>query len=801
VAEKQNSEERLIQRARITIRGAVQGVGFRPFVHRLAAELLLSGLVRNSPQGVAIEVEGEKPRLDEFLLRLEQEPPPRAFIQGLECSFLDPRGMTGFEIGESLGTGPVTALVLPDIATCDQCLADILDPADRRYRYPFTNCTNCGPRYTIIESLPYDRSRTTMASFEMCPACRREYEDPANRRFHAQPNACPACGPQLELWDPDGARLAREEDALAGAARSIRSGGIAAVKGLGGFQLMVDARSREAVERLRSLKMREEKPFALMFPDLASVRADCLVSPLEARLLGSPESPITLLERRSEEGTVAAGAVAPGNPHLGVMLPCTPLHHLLLGDLGFPVVATSGNLSDEPICIDEREALGRLQGIADRFLVHDRPIRRHADDSVARVILGREQILRRARGYAPLPVTLKNEGPCLLAVGGQLKNSVALSVGDSVFLSPHIGDLDTALSAEAFRGVSKAMPDLFQAHVEGCACDMHPDYFSTRFADESGLPVIEVQHHHAHVLSCMAENDLDGPVLGISWDGTGYGPDGQIWGGEFLLCRDGGFTRFAAFRPFHLPGGEAAVREPRRSALGVLWALYGESLVEKSGLPPLASFREQDLVLLLDLLRKGVRVPLTTSAGRLFDAAASLAGIRQLLRHEGQAAMELEFSLDHSVTDAYPFTVVEGAAERSGPWAPLWVVDWKPMMDALVRDVEAHAAPGTVSARFHNALADTMVTTALRSGVDKVLLTGGCFQNRELTELAVSRLERAGLRPYWHQRVPPNDGGIALGQAVAAAGAWPGRSGDGVRANVGVSPGNDPVPADPKRRN
>ncbi len=802
MAKNQDSEDRLIRRARVTIRGAVQGVGFRPFVHRLATELLLDGQVCNSPQGVTIEVEGEKARLDEFLLRLESEPPPRAFIQGLECSFLDPLGMSGFEIRESRGEGPVTALVLPDIATCHECLAEILDPANRRFRYPFTNCTNCGPRYTIIESLPYDRSRTTMASFEMCPECLEEYQDPANRRFHAQPNACPACGPTMELRDPDGTLRATEDGALEETAACIRSGGIAAVKGMGGFHLMADARSREAVERLRSRKNREEKPFALMFPDLESVRAVCLVSPLEVRLLSSPECPIVLLERRGGDGTLATEAIAPGNPQLGVMLPYTPLHYLLLRDLGFPVVATSGNLSDEPICIDGQEALHRLRGIADRFLVHDRPIRRQADDSVARVLMGREQILRRARGYAPLPVFLKTEGPCILAVGGQLKNTVALSVGNSVFLSPHIGDLDTVQSTEVFRNVSKAMPDLYQTRVEGYACDMHPDYYATRYAGKADAPVLAVQHHHAHVLSCMAENDLEGPVLGVAWDGTGYGPDGDVWGGEFLLCREGGFRRFAALRRFRLPGGEAAVREPRRSALGVLWELYGEVLVERSGLPPLESFRGGDLGLLLDLLRKGVRAPVTSSAGRLFDAAASLAGLRQQLRHEGQAAMELEFIADNSVSDAYPVTIEKNTpvAGRPAPWAPTWVVDWKPLMEALVCDVEAGVSPGIVSARFHNALADAVAAAALRSGVEKILLTGGCFQNRRLTELAVTRLERAGLRPYWHQRVPPNDGGIALGQAVAAAGSFRELNGPAEPASVEKPQWNDPVPVDTLRR-
>lgn len=772
MVEVHSSGKRLIRRARILVRGAVQGVGFRPFVHRLAGELRLPGWVCNSPQGVTIEVEGEKALLDRFLLCLQEESPPRAFIQGLECSLLDPQGFSEFEIRESRHQGPVTALVLPDIATCPQCLAEINDPADRRYRYPFTNCTNCGPRYTIIQSLPYDRPRTTMATFEMCSHCRREYEDPGDRRFHAQPNACPVCGPRLELRDPEGATRSGDDHALLKAADCLRSGGIVAVKGLGGFHLMVDARSAKAVQRLRSRKRRDEKPFALMFPDLDMVRSACTVSPLEERLLLSPEAPIVLLERREGEGLVAAEAVAPGNPCLGVLLPSTPLHHLLLGDLGFPVVATSGNLSDEPICIDETEAVHRLQGIADLFLVHNRPILRHADDSVARVVLGREQILRRARGYAPLPVMLKDDGPCLLAVGGQLKNSIALVVKDSAFLSPHIGDLGSAASVETFRSMTETMPDLFQARVEGFACDRHPDYHSTRYAAGTGAPVIEVQHHHAHVLACMAENQLEGPVLGISWDGTGYGPDGDIWGGEFLLCKDGGFRRFAALRPFRLAGAEAAVREPRRSALGVLWELFGEALVGKAGLASLAAFEAAELDLLVDLLRKAVSAPRTTSAGRLFDAAASLAGLRQQLRHEGQAAMELEYAFDGSATGAYPVSLTE--AEPGGRWAPSVMVDWKPMMAALVEDVEGGAGPGVISARFHNGLADAVAAVALRSGEKKVLLTGGCFQNRRLTELAVDRLEKAGLQPYWHQRVPPNDGGIALGQAVAAAALWPG---------------------------
>ena len=775
MAQTPDSEAGLIRRARITIRGAVQGVGFRPFVHRLAAELGLAGRVRNSPRGVAIEVEGDKTRLDEFLLRVERDRPPLAFIQGLECSFLDPRGISGFAIEASSAEGAATALVLPDIATCDDCLAEIFDPEDRRHRYPFTNCTNCGPRYTIIESLPYDRARTTMAGFEMCPACRREYEDPNHRRFHAQPNACPECGPRLSLLGAAGEPLADGDQALAGAADGIRSGGIAAVKGLGGFQLAADARSAAAVERLRERKRREAKPLALMFPSVDAVREVCELSPLEERLLASPEAPIVLLRRRPDQEVVAAEVVAPGNPHLGVMLPCTPLHHLLLRDLGFPVVATSGNITDEPICTDAEEALQRLRGIADCFLVHDRPIRRHADDSVARVVLGGEQILRRARGYAPLPVGEAGEGRTgLLAVGGHLKNSIALSTGAGIILGPHIGDLDTAPAAALFKRMTDELPGLFGARVEGLACDMHPDYHSTGHAAGTGLPCLEVQHHHAHVLAGMAENDLEGPVLGVTWDGTGWGPDGTIWGGEFLLCRDGGYQRFAALRRFRLPGGEAAVREPRRSALGVLHEQHGAALAGRHGLAPLADFDRADLALLLDLLGKGVNSPWTTSAGRLFDAAASLAGLRQRMRFEGQAAMELEYAFSDAETGAYPVTVAEGPAKTPArPWTPAWVVDWEPMFDALERDAADGLSAGVISARFHRGLAGAVADVAGRCGVKRVMLTGGCFQNRRLTELAAARLGEAGFRPYWHQRVPPNDGGIALGQAVAAVQAWP----------------------------
>ena len=746
-------------RIRLVIRGAVQGVGFRPFIYRLATELGLKGWVLNSAQGVFIEVEGPAETLQQFVRRVESDRPPRAFIQSLEQSILDPIGYTAFEIRHSEESGEKVALILPDIATCPDCLREIFDPADRRYRYPFTNCTNCGPRYSIIEALPYDRPNTTMKAFNMCPRCREEYENPADRRFHAQPNACPECGPHLELWDEQGTCLARYHEALLQAAEAIREGRIVAVKGLGGFHLIVDARNDAAIRRLRERKRREEKPFALMYPSLEQVIAHCEVNEAEERVLRSPESPIVLLRRR--EIKAVAPSVAPNNPYLGVMLPYTPLHHLLMHELGFPVVATSGNLSDEPICTDEREALHRLAGIADLFLVHNRPIARHVDDSVVRVLLGRELVLRRARGYAPLPVLVKQPLPPLLAVGAHLKNTVALSVGNQVFISQHIGDLETSQALEAFHRVITDVKELWEHQPQAVACDMHPDYLSTQTAYKMGIPVVPVQHHVAHILSCMAENELEPPVLGISWDGTGYGTDGTIWGGEFLLIHQAGWQRFAHLRPFRLPGGDRAIKEPRRSALGVLYERYGEQAFQTLR----GVFTEQELTALSQMLRRGINAPITTSAGRLFDAVACLVGLRQVVNYEGQAAMELEFRLHGVTTDeSYPFTVDHTSSDARV------LLDWRPMLPELLLDVAAGVPVGWISARFHNMLVEMMVAVAKRAGVECIALSGGCFQNAYLTERALQRLRAEGFRPYWHQRVPPNDGGIALGQIVGASG-------------------------------
>ncbi len=770
-----------MKRVRIAIRGAVQGVGFRPFVYRLATQLGLSGWVLNSTQGVLIEAEGEPDALQQLLLDLEREAPPHAFIQSFEFSFLDPIHLQGFEIRESADLGPAEVVVLPDIATCPQCVSEIFAPRNRRYRYPFTNCTHCGPRYSIIESLPYDRANTSMRGFPMCTACAREYEDVADRRFHAQPTACVDCGPHLELWDQDGGCLAKYDEALRRSERAIREGCIVAVKGLGGFHLMANARDGRAVARLRERKRREEKPLAVMYPNLADVRHDCYVSALEQRCLRSPECPIVLLQRRNL--AAVATEVAPGNPYLGVLLPYTPLHHLLLRGVGVPVVATSGNLSEEPICTDEQEALTRLGGIADFLLVHDRPIVRHVDDSIVRVMLGRELVLRRARGYAPLPQRLSRPQSTVLAVGAHLKNTVALSVGSNVFLSQHIGDLENAQAGQAFRHVIDSFRQLYRVQPEQIAADMHPDYFSTRFAWETGLPVVPIQHHFAHVVSCMAENELAGEVLGVAWDGTGYGPDGTVWGGEFLVTDGVSFRRAAALRRFRLPGGARAVREPRRSALGALYEIFGDGLFDHSGLATTRAFAAAELPILRKMLGRGINSPWTSSAGRLFDAIASIVGLRQRAGFEGQAAMDVEFAAEESLSaqDASGGTLALPLRRQSGPDGgppvsqndPETVVDWEPLLVELMRKLGDDVPVAVLAAEFHLALAAAIVAVARHTGQQRVVLSGGCFQNRLLTECAVRQLEAAGLRPYWHQRIPPNDGGIALGQAVAAGGLEP----------------------------
>ena len=757
-------------RVKLALRGAVQGVGFRPFVHRLATEMSLTGWVNNSPQGVFVEAESPQPVLEQFLRRLETEKPPRSSIQSLEATWLDAVGFKSFEIRASENGGAKTALVLPDIATCPDCLREISDPNDRRFRYPFTNCTHCGPRFSIIEALPYDRANTTMKKFAMCPACRAEYDNPQDRRFHAQPNACPVCGPHLELWNAAGEAIFGGTEALLAAANAIRHGKIVAAKSVGGFHLLADARNENTVRRLRERKHREEKPFALLFPSFESVTGICEVSPLEARLLRSPEAPIVLLRRLKSQISnlkfqIAEG-VAPNNPNLGVMLPSNPLHHLLLAELEFPIIATSGNLSDEPICTNELEALERLRGLADFFLVHDRPIVRHVDDSIIRVMLDREMVMRRARGYTPLPIRLESKvqnlkSKVVLAVGAHLKNSVALAVGENVFLSQHIGDLETEPAHQAFRSVIADFEKLYEAKAETVAADLHPDYLSTKIAHDSGKNVIGVQHHVAHVLSCIAENEIELPALGVAWDGTGYGTDGTVWGGEFFLVTPETVERVAHLRPFRLPGGDKAVKEPRRVALGLLFELYGEAAFEMNHLPPLREMPPVEMITLRGMLQRRFNSPWTSSVGRLFDAVASLVNLRQQMRFEGQPAMELEFARDEVVTDAhYPFPLV------AKPTAP--ILDWSLMIHSILADVNGGVPVAEISAKFHNSLAEAVVDIARRFGQPRVALSGGCFQNRYLLERVVTRLRAEEFQPYWHQRVPTNDGGIALGQVFAA---------------------------------
>lgn len=777
-------------RQRLVIQGAVQGVGFRPFVYRLATELGLAGSVCNSPEGAAVELEGLPARIEQFQARLQQELPRPAQILGLRSTPLPPAGDTAFLIRTSESAGRPRVSLLPDLATCSDCLEELFDPRNRRYRYPFTNCTRCGPRFTIVSSLPYDRANTSMERFTMCRRCRAEYEDPADRRFHAQPNACPDCGPRLELWDQGGHRLSDDDEAVQAAAAAIRRGEIVAVKGLGGFHLMAAASCEGAVRELRRRKRRETKPFALMAPSLEWVRTQCEVGPCEADLLQSYEAPILLLRRlRSNHATVAL-AVAPEHPYLGVMLPYTPLHHLLMRELNTPVVATSGNLSDEPICFDEHDTLVRLGGIADLFLVHDRPILRPVDDSVLQVVLGRPMLLRRSRGYVPLPLPLDGcteSAPArsMLAVGAHLKNTLALSIGAEVVMSQHIGDLEELRAFDSFQEAASTLQHLHGLQPELIACDLHPGYRSTQWAEAQRTPLVRVQHHYAHVLACMAEHRLVAPVLGIAWDGTGDGGDGTIWGGEFLAITPDSFERFAHLRRFRLPGGEKAVREPRRAALGVLSELWGDQLADahreplRQSVPTLQAVSSEELGILLSMVQGGLNAPLTTSAGRLFDAVASLLGLSQQAGYEGQAAAALQFAAEEaSAAGCYPFEVTPGG---EGP--PL-IVDWQPTINAILEAVCSRNSSKEIAARFHNTLVEMIVAVARRwRGLPRrlgslgmgdrrgtggtVVLTGGCFQNRLLLDSAVRRLREEQFQVYWPERVPPNDGGIALGQVVA----------------------------------
>jgi len=746
------------QRLRIAIQGVVQGVGFRPFIFKLATELKLAGWVLNSSQGVFIEVEGEKDTLKRFLLRVQSEKPAHSYFQSFEASYLDKVGYSDFEIRKSQDSGEKTVLVLPDIATCPECLAETLDPHNRRFNYPFTNCTLCGPRYSIIESLPYDRPNTSMKHFEMCPTCLSEYQNPLDRRFHAQPNCCPACGPVVSLWDSNGKELATGVSSFDRVTEGLKTGKIVALKGIGGFHLMANASDKEAIEKLRFRKRRSEKPLAVMMSSIDQVRQECAVDDFEARLLLSSESPIVLLDRNTQfQNSAIDSSVAPDNPTLGVLLPYSPLHHILMSRLDFPVVATSGNLSNEPICIDENEAINRLKGIADLFLVHNRPIVRSVDDSVVRIVKERELVYRRSRGYVPLPIQLKKSTPPALAVGAHQKNSVGFQIGQNAFISQHIGDLETEESYSAFLETISSFEKLFDVSPDCVICDEHPEYLSTKFAEELNIPSIKVQHHYAHVASCMAENQLEGNVLGISWDGTGFGKDETIWGGEFLHFNLDQVARILKFHSFCLPGATQAIKEPRRSALGVLYETFGDEIFEMDQLKTIQAYTKSELKLIRQMMKSGFNSPKTTSVGRLFDAVASITGIRQSVSFEGQGAMELEFQTnDLSGKDFYPFEIGE-------------VIDWRPMIRELVNDVCRGENLHKIATKFHNFLVEVILEVAERVQEPRVVLSGGCFQNKFLLERSIDRLTEKKFVPYWHQRVPPNDGGICLGQLYLKA--------------------------------
>ncbi len=753
----------MFERVKIEIRGTVQGVGFRPFIYKIANELLLKGFVQNSTSGVTIECEGPRETLEVFIDRIRLEKPKISFISNFEYSFLEPIGYEDFKIVNSRKETEINAFILPDISTCPDCLKEMFDPKDRRYLYPFINCTNCGPRYSIIEELPYDRCNTTMKHFKMCKICEEEYNNPLDRRYHAQPIACPECGPHIELWDKHGNLVTKYYEAIIETASKVMEGNIVAIKGIGGFQLIADACDDDVVKNLRKRKHRIEKPFALMFPDLITLKEVCLVNPAEERLLLSNESPIVLLKRKPTEKSQPSNLVAPDNPYLGVMLPYSPLHHLLMKELKIPIIATSGNISEEPMCVDEYEALERLGNIADYFLVHNRPIARYVDDSIARVIQGKVMIVRRARGYAPFPLEIKNQPEdiktkTVFAVGGYLKNTVAIKKGDNVFISQHIGDLSNEKSILAFQKTLEDFQQIYKSNSSFFVADAHPDYYSTQYAKSKSKHILTIQHHVAHAASCREENQVTGNALAVVWDGTGYGTDGTVWGGEFFICNEHSCIRIGHFRKFPLPGGEQAIREPRRSAFGMLWEIYGNSFSEVN-IPFIKFFNKDEIKLIYKMLEQKINCPFTSSVGRIFDSVASILNLRQKINFEGQAAMMLEFISDSNTEDFYNFDIIKNE---------IFVIDWEPILESVVNDLNNGSPKSIIAAKFHNTLVEIILTISkLFAEERKVLLSGGCFQNSYLLEKTIKKLEKHNFKVFWHQKIPTNDGGISYGQIAA----------------------------------
>ncbi len=730
----------------LRVSGIVQGVGFRPFVFRVATELGLRGGVWNESGAVVIDVEGGAEALDALTARLVAATPPRAMVERVEVEHAAPADLEPFRIRDSAPVRAGAVRVSADLATCPACLRELGDPGDRRFRYPFLNCTDCGPRYSIARSVPYDRPRTTMSAFTMCEPCASEYRDPASRRFHAQPNACPDCGPQVWVEGSD------RGNPIETVVSALRRGAIAAIKGLGGFHLACDARDRHAVASLRERKRRSDKPLAVMVADLAAAQAEAEVEPRAREALSSSRRPIVLLPQRDD--TTLTANVAPGLRQVGLFLPYTPLHQLLMGAFGGPLVMTSGNFTEEPIAATNSDALERLAAIADVFLLHDREIHMREDDSVVWVQLGKERVLRRSRGHVPEPIALGFDGPAVLAVGADLKNTLCLTDGAAAILSQHIGDLEAYETQLFFEEVRGNLERLFGIEPRLVAHDLHPGYHSTALAVKTGLPRVAVQHHHAHIASCLVDNGRRDRVIGIAWDGTGYGTDSTIWGGEILLADLGHCDRVGRIRPVAMPGGDSAVREPWRMAVSHL--LASGLTAERVG--------RRERARVESMIDGGVNVVATSSAGRLFDAVASLLGLRDVVSYEGQAAMELEAAADEVAGDSYPLPVVQGEMIE---------IDPRPLVRQIVADLDSDEPVGRIAGRFHRALARAVVESCRlvrqRTGLSTVALSGGCFQNRLLTELVWDQLDRSGFEVLLHARVPPNDGGISLGQAAVAA--------------------------------
>jgi hydrogenase maturation protein HypF len=765
-----------LKSASISVRGIVQGVGFRPFVYGLAVEHNLKGWVYNTSEDVRIEVEGEAEAVEQFERELETKAPPLAHIENVTIEYHPSLGYKNFEIRQSQAQEGKYQLISPDVATCQACLGELLNPEDRRYHYPFTNCTNCGPRFTIIEDMPYDRPKTTMRYFQMCPQCQAEYDNPLDRRFHAQPNACPKCGPQVELVDNRGNPVT-ESNPVAAASQILKEGKIVAIKGLGGFLLACDAMNDTVVKTLRQRKKRSSKPFAIMVTDIDEAKRHCYVSPEEENLLTSPQRPIVLMRWR--EDSSVSREVAPNLRFLGIMLPYTPLHHILLRDTGQPLVMTSGNLSEEPIARDNDEALGRLSGIADYFLIHNRDIYSRYDDSVAIVERGTSQLIRRARSYAPYPIRLPFEAKQVLGCGAEEKNTFCLTKDNYAFLSQHIGDMENMETLEHFDSTISLYKRLFHIEPEIIAHDLHPDYLATKYAQElgeSGIRLIPVQHHHAHIASCMADNELKSPVIGVAFDGTGMGADGNIWGGEFLVVDYRNFRRAGHLEYLPLPGGAAAIKRPRRTAIGYILTLLGENALSHD-LPVIREVDDIEIEVIKRQIERRINSPLSSSMGRLFDAISALLGIRGEIDYEGQAAVELEMAVyssviarrvsDEAIYDAqesYPYHIVEDEGIR--------IVHLRDLLSAVIEDLRQGISKGGISVKFHNTVAQ-MINEMCHlivgeTGVNQVALSGGVFQNRLLLRKTVSLLEGSGFQVFTHRQVPCNDGGISLGQAVIA---------------------------------